>query len=134
MAGPQTPRLRALLAVPVTLALAGCADAPTATLETRTLRIVADEYSLTPQEVSVPAGRLTLVLRNRGRLHHNVHVRVPREEPGEQAQDLGGTDTAPRGETVRETLDLRPGTYELVCTNHNHDDLGERGTLTVRPR
>lgn len=134
MPRPPTPCLRALLALPVALALGGCTDVSTTTLETRTLRIAADEYALTPQEVSVPAGRLTLVLRNRGRLHHNVRVRVPREEPGEQPQDLGGTPTAPPGGTERATLTLTPGTYELVCTIQNHDDLGQRGTLTVRAR
>ncbi len=132
MSPGQTPCRRALLTVLVALALTGCADVPTSTREGRTLRLTVDEYSITPQEVSVPAGRLTLVARNRGRLTHNVHVRVPSEEPGEQAVDRGGTPTAQPGETVRRTLTLEPGTYELVCTNQNHDDLGERGTLVVR--
>ncbi len=130
----QTPRKCALLALLVAPALGGCTDARTSTLEGRTLRLTLDEYSITPQEVSVPAGRLTVVARNRGRLAHNVHVEVPSEEPGEQPRDLGGTRTALPGRTARAQLELEPGTYELVCKNHNHDDLGERGTLVVRPR
>ncbi len=134
MSPGQDPRRCALLAALVALALTGCTDAPTSTREGRTLRLTVDEYSITPQKVSVPPGRLTLVTRNRGRLTHNVHVRVPSEEPGEQARDLGGTPTAQPGDTARTTITLRPGTYELVCTNQNHDDLGERGTLVVRDR
>jgi plastocyanin len=134
MSRGQTPCRCALLAALVALALTGCTDVPTTTLEGRTLRLDVDEYAFTPQEVSVPAGRLELVLENRGRLTHNVHVRIASEEPGEQAQDLGGTPTAQPGETVREELELEPGTYELVCTIQNHDDLGERGTLVVRAR
>jgi uncharacterized cupredoxin-like copper-binding protein len=28
---------------------------------------------------------------------------------------------------------LAPGEYRLVCTIANHDDLGQFGTLTVKP-
>ncbi len=134
MSPGQTPCRRALLTALVALALTGCADVPTSTREGRTLRLTADEFSITPQDVSVPAGRLTIDLRNRGRLTHNVHVEVPSEEPGVQPEDLGGTPTAQPGQTVREEITLAPGTYELVCTNQNHDDLGVRGTLVVRAR
>jgi plastocyanin len=134
MSRGQTPCRCALLTALVALALTGCTDVPTSTREGRTLRLTVDEYAITPQDVSVPPGRLTLVLRNRGRLTHDVHVRVPSEEPGEQPVDLGGTSTAQPGATARGTLTLRPGTYELVCTIQNHDVLGERGTLVVRER
>ncbi len=134
MSRGRTPCRCALLTALVALALTSCTDVPTSTREGRTLRLTVDEYAITPQDVSVPPGRLTLVLRNRGRLTHDVHVRVPSEEPGEQPVDLGGTSTAQPGATARGTVTLRPGTYELVCTIQNHDVLGERGTLVVRQR
>ena len=36
------------------------------------------------------------------------------------------------GERVETEFTIRPGTYRLVCTIANHDDLGQIGTLIVR--
>ena len=62
------------------------------------VRVTLDEYAITPQDLSVPSGRVELVARNAGRLTHNLRVEVPPKEPGDQTMPLGGTptsDTAP---------------------------------------
>ena len=99
-----------------------------------TLAVTVDEYRLRPQDVSVAPGRLTLVVRDTGRLTHNLRVAVSGGEPGEAPRLLGGTPTAHPGETVRGSVRLEPGEYRLVCTIANHDDLGMRGVLTVEGR
>ncbi len=128
---------RARLAAPVALALvlapaAGCGDGPT-TIDSRTLIVRLTEYRLTPQDVRVRPGRLRVVADNRGTLPHNLHVVREDSEDRERApDDLGGTPTAQPGDTRRHTFRrLRRGTYLIVCTVANHDDLGMRGTLEV---
>ncbi len=133
----RMPCSRARLAVPVALALAsaaGCGgDDEPAVVPARTLTVALTEYRLDPQDVRVRAGRLRVVAVNRGTLPHNLHV--VREDPEDRERtpdDLGGTPTAQPGDTRRHTFRrLRRGTYRIVCTVANHDDLGMRGTLEV---
>jgi uncharacterized cupredoxin-like copper-binding protein len=123
------------LAVPcaLLLAAAGCGGddggKPTRTVTTDaggTLTVTAREYSFDPNRVVVGgAGPVRIVLRNEGDLAHNIHL----ERDGE---DVGGTPSfAPGGsESVR--LDLRPETYELLCTVGDHAQLGMKGRLEVK--
>ena len=123
------------LAVPcaLLLAAAGCGgddDAkPTRTVTADaggTLTVTAREYSFDPNRVEVGgAGALKIVLRNDGDLAHNIHL----ERDGE---DVGGTASFAPGGSKSVRLDLRPGTYEMLCTVGDHAQLGMKGKLTVR--
>jgi uncharacterized cupredoxin-like copper-binding protein len=123
------------LAVPcaLLLAAAGCGGdeggKPSRTVTTDaggTLTVTAREYSFDPNRVEVGgAGALKIVLRNDGDLAHNIHL----ERDGE---DLGGTPSFAPGGSKSVRLDLRPGTYELLCTVGDHAQLGMKGKLTVR--
>jgi uncharacterized cupredoxin-like copper-binding protein len=121
-----------LLAVAAAALPGGCSDDHPVRESEPVVRVTLDEYAITPQDISVPSGRVELVARNVGRLTHNLRVELPAEEPGDQSEPLGTTPTAHPGETVRTTVTLKPGTYELRCTLANHDDLGMYGELTVR--
>src|ERR671926_488334 len=112
--------------------LAGCGDDTPRRVDRPVLRVRLDEYKITPQDVSVPAGRLQIVARNDGRLTHNLRIELPPKDPDEQTRQLGGTPTAHPGQTVRATVTLRPGKYRITGTIANHDDLGMYGTLIVR--
>jgi uncharacterized cupredoxin-like copper-binding protein len=112
--------------------VAGCGDDAPRRLDRPVLRVRLDEYKITPQNVSVPAGRLQIIARNDGRLTHNLRIELPPKDPDEQTRQLGGTPTAHPGQTVRATVTLRPGKYRITCTIANHDDLGMYGTLIVR--
>lgn len=88
--------------------------------------MVGEEYSFDPASVVVEsAGRLTIVLENRGSLAHNLKLMSDGEE-------LGGTPTFPSGRTESGTLELEPGSYEMVCTVGDHAELGMTGTVRVR--
>jgi uncharacterized cupredoxin-like copper-binding protein len=123
------------LAVPcaLLLAAAGCGgddgEKPTRTVTTDaggTLTVAAHEYSFDPNRVVVSgAGPVKIVLRNEGDLAHNIHL----ERDGE---DVGGTPSFAPGGSKSVRLDLRPGTYELVCTVGDHAQLGMKGKLTVK--
>ena len=123
------------LAVPcaLLLAAAGCGGEdggkPTRTVTTDaggTLTVTAHEYSFDPNRIVVGgAGAVRIVLRNEGDLAHNIHL----ERDGE---DVGGTPSFAPGGSRSVRLDLRPGTYELLCTVGDHAELGMKGELTVR--
>jgi plastocyanin len=123
----------ALLAVAIALAT-GCSDDDPARSDRPVVRVTLDEYAITPQDVSVPPGKVELVARNIGRLTHNLQVEIPPEDPDEQTDTLGQTPTAQPGTTVSATVDLKPGTYLMRCSLANHDDLGMTGNLVVRKR
>jgi plastocyanin len=91
-----------------------------------TLRVVADEYSFDPSTVVLGgAGTLTVRLRNRGTLAHNLKVLRGDE-------DIGGTPTLPAGRSGAARLNLEHGSYRIICSVGDHEELGMRGTLRVR--
>jgi plastocyanin len=123
----------ALLAAAIVLAT-GCSDDVPIREDQPVVRVTLDEYAITPQDISVPSGRVELVARNIGRLTHNLQIEVPPKDPDAQTETLGETPTAQPGTTVDATVDLKPGTYLMRCSLANHDDLGMTGTLVVRKR
>ena len=125
--------LQAALPAVLAVLLAGCGDEPVREAQP-VVRVTLDEYAITPQDVSVPSGRVQLVARNIGRLTHNLQVEIPPKDPDEQTESLGQTPTAQPGTTVTATVTLKPGTYLMRCSLANHDDLGMTGTLVVRKR
>ena len=91
-----------------------------------TVRVVADEYYFDPARVVVRgAGPLTITLRNRGDLAHNLKLFRGEEE-------VGGTPTFPGGRTESGRVNLEHGNYKMVCTVGDHAELGMTGSLRVR--
>ena len=88
------------------------------------LRVVADEYSFDPSTIVLGgAGTLTVTLRNEGSLAHNLKLFRGDEE-------VGGTATPGGSEPTR--LNLEHGSYRMVCTVGDHEQLGMTGELRVR--
>jgi plastocyanin len=128
------PRLALAIALCASL-LAGCGGDDdegqgerTATVAAgKHLRVVAREYSFDPKNVVVLGGRtrLRIALDNKGSLAHNLKL-------VQGDQEVGGTPTFPGGRARSATVELAPGSYEMVCTVGNHADLGMTGRLEVR--
>ena len=91
------------------------------------VRVVGDEYSFDPDTVVVEGGggALEITLDNQGAIAHNLVV-----FDGET--ELGGTPTFPGGESVSGRVELEPGSYRMVCTIGDHEELGMVGELEVR--
>lgn len=93
------------------------------------IRVVGDEYSFDPETAVVPTAggqaELEITLVNEGALAHNLRV-------FKDGRELGGTPTFQGGRTRSGTVTLAPGTYEMICTVGNHEELGMTGTLEVR--
>jgi plastocyanin len=130
---PRRPLVLAVL-VAVSVATAGCNDDPEPVpVENRTIGLRLDEYRIMPQAVEAPAGQLRLIMRNIGKLPHNVAVEtIPELGSDEAPERIALTGTVHATHRTEVTFDAAPGTYRLVCTIQNHDDLGQVGTLVVR--
>jgi plastocyanin len=90
------------------------------------LRVVGHEYSFDPSTIVLKgAGTLTVTLRNEGSLAHNLKLFRGDEE-------IGGTPTLPAGGSTSTRLNLAHGSYRMVCTVGDHEQLGMRGTVEVR--
>lgn len=127
--------LSALLAV-LALALAGCGaggrsePGRTATVPASApIEVTGREYRFDPETLVIDTGgkqaRLTIALKNDGALAHNLRVLSG-------ASELGGTPTFQGGETRSGEVTLKPGSYQMVCTVGNHEQLGMKGRIEVR--
>jgi plastocyanin len=128
------PRPLAALAALSLLAplVAGCGGEKAVPALNRTIGVKLDEYRITPENVTAPAGTLRIIARNRGRLTHNLVIQKASSDPQATPVELGRTATLHPGERDETSITLKPGTYRMVCTIGNHDDLGQFGTLVVR--
>jgi plastocyanin len=131
---PSVPRptlpLLAVAALAVTLS--ACGSAAPVPVRNRTIGLKLDEYRITPRDVTAPAGRLRIIVRDRGVLTHNVAIETIPKDTNAQPQTLGRTPTVHPGQRAETHVVLRPGRYRLVCTIANHSVLGQTGTLVVR--
>jgi uncharacterized cupredoxin-like copper-binding protein len=126
----RLPTAAALTAV--LLAAGGCGGDKVFRTDRPILRITLDEYRIMPQNIEVKAGRIKLVVRNAGRLTHNLAIQVP-NGPGGKPTPVARVATMQPGQTAEPIkVALAPGEYRLACTIANHDDLGQFGTLKVR--
>lgn len=135
-----------LLAI-VAIALAGGGGAEAAG---RTVGVTLDEWALTPDRVTVPAGRVTFETRNAGALEHELLV-VRTELPAEKVRDprfagvyvlgrphdhfaklqgLRSSHIEP-GRARVDAVDLEPGNYVLLCSLPKHLERGQVAELRV---
>jgi hypothetical protein len=119
------------------LALGGCGEGETLETDRPILKLTVDEYRIVPQDVvSIPPrGRIKVVVRNTGRLTHNLVIQVPATDVDEKPEEVPGArvksmQPGEAAEPIKVTL--APGEYRLVCTIANHDDLGQYGKLVVK--
>ena len=94
------------------------------------------EWALLPEARAIRPGRVTFVIRNRGKFEHGFEIEIRRVDDdhshGGHDDDDAETEELRPGQVARITLDLAPGVYEIECNVSHHDDLGMRGVLEVR--
>jgi hypothetical protein len=90
----------------------------------RTLSVGLTEYHLNPQSARVGAGTLTIVVRNYGRLTHNLVISM-------NGQPAASTRPRGPGQSTAITVVLTAGSYQMASTILSDQALGEYGTLTV---
>ena len=126
-------RSLALLAVTSLLALAvtGCASSQHSTGNTTvtrtaagaTVEVILDEYKI-HMPTTVPAGAVTLKVRNTGHHDHNIEI-IGNGVDATLPQNL------PPGQATELAVNLAPGKYRVICPVGPHEMLGMKLTLTV---
>ncbi len=98
--------------------------------------IAFGEFAITLESAEIRPGPVTFVVRNGGELVHGFEMEIEdQDSSGHGSGDgfkLEGRPFGP-GETVRFRMELSPGVYEIECFVAEHDDMGMRTTLVVRP-
>ena len=120
------PLVRTSAALVAAVLFAGCGGAGPA-IEARGQRVAIelDDFLIRPQNVRAEGGELTFAVTNRGRLGHNFRLR-------DGGREVVEVTTLLPGESATASATLRPGTYKMVCTVANHEQLGMTGRLVVR--
>jgi plastocyanin len=91
------------------------------------VQVTAQEYSFTLSRPAVPAGKVIVEYVNRGQDEHNLHAIESSE--GVEAGAL--PNTLP-GAHPQLSLNLRPGSYTLLCSLAGHEAKGMKATLVVQ--
>jgi hypothetical protein len=92
--------------------------------------VYAQEWSLWPSRTSLPAGKVTVQLWNRGEDAHDLRIRRLRH--GHMAGRPQRVRITPSGSVHQATWTLRPGRYELYCSLPGHLHRGMHVKLVVR--
>jgi len=136
---PATPTAAPQAAAPTAAATA----APTAAAAasgggggpSTTINATEKDFAIAIDNSSVPAGSVTFKISNQGPSPHNIGV----TKQGDSSKGGGFTgpvikdsDTIDPGKTTSVTMDLQPGTYNVVCTVPGHVQLGMIVALTVK--
>jgi uncharacterized cupredoxin-like copper-binding protein len=95
--------------------------------------------TMTLSPSSVPAGKITFTVKNSGTIKHEMVVlkatpaelTVGPDGKVSEASSPGEVGDVEVGKTKSGTLDLKAGTYEIVCNIKDHYKLGMHATLTV---
>jgi FtsP/CotA-like multicopper oxidase with cupredoxin domain len=92
-----------------------------ASAEVSNVSVSLTEFKITPAEITVPAGDVSITVTNDGTVAHNFAL-----------PDLGVTtaDILP-GQSETLELTVEEGTYKTVCTIAGHEAAGMVGTLVV---
>lgn len=95
--------------------------------EGRPVALTALEYRFEPTNVTLQgaSGPVRIELENKGSLAHDVRVL-------DGDRDVGGTPAFPGGERRSARVALEPGSYRMICSVGNHEELGMTGELVVR--
>lgn len=97
--------------------------------------------TMTVTPASVPAGKVTFVVKNTGTIEHEMVVlktdapfdQLPVDADGKVSEDtsIGEVPEFAAGTTDSVTLDVTAGSYALVCNIAKHYGMGMRATFSV---
>lgn len=116
-----------ITAAPTTNATTAAATEVSTTDSAREEKIELSEWAIEPKDLELPAGKTKFIVTNVGEFTHNVAFSL-------EGQGIIGKSPDFKKDQNPQTfeVDLKPGTYKMVCTIVGHEDAGMVGTLTVK--
>jgi plastocyanin len=87
-------------------------------------QVTLSEYKFDPDSVTATAGS-TITVKNDGSLGHDLRLR-------QGGKEVGGTRVFDAGSSEQLKLDFKPGRYEMFCSVPGHEQLGMKGTFTIK--
>jgi uncharacterized cupredoxin-like copper-binding protein len=114
-------RLLAVLLAAAAFALLGIGStlAAPAAVHATTVQVAAKDFSFTLSRRTVPHGKVSFVITNRGVATHDFAI------AGHTSKTIGP------GKSTTLTVSLKPGRYTYRCTVDSHTELGMKGVLRV---
>lgn len=110
---------------PVATQATGTQSAP-GTTGTTEVQAVLKEWSIELSQQEVPAGKIRFTVTNQGQMAHNFTVT-------DDSGVIGNTPTFRSSEGAHTLeVDLKPGTYTIICSLPGHAARGQKTTLTVK--
>lgn len=106
--------------------------------------VTEDEFSVKLSQASAPAGKVTFVLNNTGKIEHELvilktdlpHDKIPaRDNDPTKVQEPGAAgeiEDVAAGTSKEETFDLTPGNYVLLCNVETHYAAGMHIAFVVK--
>ena len=86
-----------------------------------TVQVQEVEFKITLSTSQVPHGTVTFVVKNAGKIVHNLTI----QQGGEHTANLSA------GSTANLTVTLKKGSYTLYCSIPGHRQLGMKATVKV---
>ena len=92
----------------------------------KTIKVRESEFKIgLPTLATLPAGKITFVVQNAGKIQHDLAVKGP---------GVAGADKTPliaAGQSAKLTVSLSTGTYTLYCSVPGHEAAGMEAKITV---
>ncbi len=85
-----------------------------------TVQVTLNEWAVALASGTVKAGKVTFQVKNAGNLEHDFVI-----------EGVGKIPLILAGETKTLTVDLKPGTYTVLCSLPGHKEAGMQTKLTV---
>ena len=127
-----------LAALGALASVVGASAAPAAS-QVRTVTVTLNEWKLVPSLKRVPAGKVTFVIRNKGKVVHEfvltrtniAPAKLPMSGGVARVKPLAAVRNIGPGQTRRLTVTLRPAKYVLLCNLPVHYQSGQYAGLVV---
>jgi uncharacterized cupredoxin-like copper-binding protein len=108
------------------------------------ITIQMGDYFFKPKDVAVSAGKVAITAPNKGKVDHELVLlktdvnpaNLKTEKDGEVIEEAysgpGEIPDVESGESGKTTLNLKPGTYAMICNVPGHYKAGMYGRVTVK--